>query len=353
MTISTSSLLRRCRQGLISLLTCGSVLSSLLMAGLVGAPLALVSPPAMATCAMSGSTSQTFTYTAANINSAAALPFANTWSCSNNGTKSNSANICYESVFDGTVANGSNTMTYAVGLNDTLNNITSMTSGNLYGSTNGSNSNVLTNPVGGTRASLAPTITVTVPAGQATGMPVGTYSDNAIQFMFDEQGNSGACEGNFVPSSSNWDAIGPVTYTANFVVPSVCTQVSTSTVNFGNIPASTTVPGGGISATGAVAVQCNQGAPYTVYLGNGNNYSTTRRMRSGTSYLPYALYQDSAHTIAWNATNVGTVGGAGGVSGTGSGSNQNLTVYAVIPAGTAVPATTGTYTDTVVVTVNY
>lgn len=353
MKITTSSLLRRCRQGLISLLTCGGILSSLLMAGLVGAPLALVSPPAMATCAFSGSTTATYTYTAANINNAAPLPFANTWQCSNAGTNSNSANICYESIFDGTVAKGSSTMTYTVGLNDTTNTIASMTSGHLYGSTSGSNSNVLTNPVGGTTKSLAPTITVTVPAGQATGMPVGTYSDNTVQFMFDEQGNSGACEGNFAPSTSNWDAIGPVTYTANFVVPSVCTQVSTTTVNFGNVPAAITVPGGGISATGAIAVQCNQGAPYTVYVGNGNNYTTTRRMKSGTNYLAYALYQDSAHTIAWNATNVGTVGGAGGVNGTGSGSNQTLTVYALIPAGTAVPATTGTYTDTVVVTVNY
>ena len=353
MTLYISSLLRRCRQTLISLLTCGGILSSLLMAGLVGAPLALVSPPAMATCAMSGSTSQTFTYTAANINNAAALPFANTWACSNNGTPSNSANICYESIFDGTVANGSSTMTYTVGLSDTTNTITSMTSAHLYGSTNGSNSNVLTNPVGGTTKSLKPTLTVTVPAGQATGLPVGTYSDNAIQFMFDEQGNGGACEGNFVSSSSNWDAINPVAYTANFVVPSVCTLVSTTTVNFGNIAASTTVPTGGIPATGAVAVQCNQGAPYTVYLGNGNNFTTTRRMKSGAVFLAYQLYQDSAHSIAWNATNVGTIGGTGGVSSTGSGSNQTLSVYALIPAGTAVPATTGTYTDTVVVTVNY
>lgn len=354
MTISTSSLLRRCRQGLISLLTCGGVLSSLLMASLVGAPLALVSPPAMATCAMSGSTSQTFTYTAANINNAAALPFANTWACSNAGTPGNSANICYESIFDGSVANGSSTMTYTVGLKDTTNTITSMTSAHLYGSTNGGNSNVLTDPVGGTTNSLKPTITVTVPAGQATGMPVGTYSDNTIQFMFDEQGNGGACEGNFVSSPANWDAINPVTYTANFVVPSVCTQVSTTTVDFGNIAASTTVPAGGTPATGAVAVQCNQGAPYTVYLDNGKNYNTTRRMKNGTNnYLAYQLYQDSAHSIAWNATNVGTVGGTGGVSSTGSGSNQTLTVYALIPAGTAVPATTGTYTDTVVVTVNY
>jgi spore coat protein U-like protein len=353
MTISTSSLLRRCRQSLISLLTCGGVLSSLLMASLVGAPLALVSPPAMATCTFAGSTTATYTYTAANINNAALLPFANTWQCNNAGTNSNSGNICYESIFDGNVAKGSSTMTYTVGLNDTTNNIASMTSGHLYGSTSGSNSNVLTNPVGGTAKSLAPTITVTVPAGQATGMPVGTYSDNTVQFMFDEQGNSGACEGNFAPSTSNWDAIGPVAYTANFVVPSVCTQISTTTVDFGNIPAAITVPGGGISATGAIAVQCNQGAPYTVYVGNGSNYNTTRRMKSGTKYLAYALYQDSAHTIAWNATNVGTVGGAGGVNGTGSGSNQTLTVYALIPAGTAVPTTTGTYTDTVVVTVNY
>ncbi len=353
MLSTASSLLRRCRQGLLSLLACGGVMSSVLMAGLIGTPLALVSPPAMATCTMTGSTSATFTYTAATISNAAALPFANTWSCvGNGGAKGNSPNVCYESTFGGTVANGGSTMTYTVGLNDGLNTIASMVNGHLYGSTNGSNNNVLTNPATGTN-SLAPTLTVTVPAGQAVGKPVGTYSTNNLQFMFDEQGNYGACEGNFNPSSANWDAIGPVTYTANFVVPPVCTLVSTTTVDFGNIQGATTVAAGGISATGAVAVQCNQGAAYTVYLGNGNNYTTTRRMKSGTSYLPYALYQNSAHTIAWNATNVGTVGGAGGVNGTGNGSSQTLTVYAWIPPGTVVPATLGTYTDTVVVTVNY
>ncbi|OOG53717.1 spore coat U domain-containing protein [Rhodanobacter sp. C03] len=348
MTTRSSSLLRRCRQGLLTLLTCGSVLSSLLMAGMVGVPLALVSPAVMATCTESGATNLTYNYTAANITQAAPLQFPNTWQCKDGTTKSNSANICYESVFDGTAAKGATTMTYTVGLNDTSNNIPSMTSGTVYG--------LYTNPVGGTANPLAVTLTVTVPAGQATTMAPGTYIDNNILFEFDEQGNGGACEHNFVPSTSNWDAA-TVTYSVNYVIPSVCTLVSTSTVNFGNISGSTVVAAGGVPATGAVTVNCTSTTAYTVYLGDGNQRLTgggNRQMANGTALLPYQLYKDSGYTKIWDATGgTSATGGSGGQNGTGSGVNQSLTVYARIPGGAAVPATIGNYTDTVVVTVTY
>lgn len=347
-----STLLHRCRQGLTSLLTCGGIMSSLLMAGFVGTPLALVSPPAMATCSMSGSLTQTYIYTAANINSAAPLPFANTWSCSNNGVVGNSQYVCYESTFGGTAVNGGSTMSYTVGLDDTLNNFT-MKSGHLYGKNN--NSNVLTNPVGSGTSPLAPTLTVTVPAGQATGQPAGIYTDSNIQFEFDEQGNSGACEGNFTPSSANWDAIAPVTYTANFIITGTCQLITTSKVDFGNLNQG--VLAAAVNGTGGVTVNCNNGTPYTVYLGDGGQRITGsgyRQMKNGTALLAYQLYKDSAHTTIWD--NIGgptTTGGSGGVNGTGTGTNQSLTVYAQIPAGTTVPGTLGTYTDTVVVTVAY
>jgi spore coat protein U-like protein len=348
MTTHSSSPLYRCWKGLMTLLACGGLFGNLLVASVVGVPLALVSPAAMATCTLSGTTSQTFTYTAANITQAAALPYADKWACANGFTRDNSAHICYQSVFDGSAANGADALTYTVGLNDTANSIPSMTSGQVYG--------LYDTPVSG-GTSLSTTLTVTVPAGQATGMPTGTYSDTNIQFAFDEQGNAGACEGNFVPSTSNWDAIGPTPFTAKFVIPSVCTLVTQApTINFGNLPGGTAIPAGGVSSTGTIAVQCNRNTPYTVYLGNGANFSNPNRQMklSAGNFLPYQLYKDSGHSTIWNATGgTAVVGGSGGVNGTGSGSNQNLTVYAFIAAGTAVPSATGTYQDTVVITVTY
>ncbi|WP_216844744.1 spore coat protein U domain-containing protein [Rhodanobacter sp. L36] len=320
----------------------------------MGTPLMLVSTPAMATCNMTGPTSQTYSYTAANISQAAPAQFANTWSCySTNifGTKTfgNSNNICYRSTFDGTAVNGANSMTYTVGVNDSRNTVTNMVSNTVYG--------LYTTPVSGTTP-LATTFTVTVPAGQATGKAVGTYSDTAVQFAFDEQGNGGACEGNFVSSSDNWDAINPVAYTVNYVVPSVCTLVSTSKVDFGNLASGATIATAGVATTGSVVVNCNANAPYTVYLSDGGQRIAggSRQMANGSARLPYQLYKSTSYVTSqiWDATGgTGSLGGAGGQGGTGNGLNQSLTVYALIPGGTIVPATTGAYNDTVLVTVTY
>jgi spore coat protein U-like protein len=67
---------------------------------------------------------------------------------------------------------------------------------------------------------------------------------------------------------------------------------------------------------------------------------------SGSNFINYALYRDSARTANWGNT-VGT----DTVSGTGTGANQSLTVYGRVPAQTTPVA--GTYTDTIVVTVTY
>lgn len=64
-----------------------------------------------------------------------------------------------------------------------------------------------------------------------------------------------------------------------------------------------------------------------------------------SALLPYALYQDGAHTTNW-----GDMGGAT-VAGTGNGSAQTLTVYGQIAAGQYVAP--GSYTDTITVTVAY
>lgn len=116
-------------------------------------------------------------------------------------------------------------------------------------------------------------------------------------------------------------------------------------VNFGTVASTAT----NVQSTGGViTANCTSGTAYSIGLGNGSNFSTTRRMIKGTTdYVAYGLYRDSARTLAW-----GTTTGAGGdvYTGTGSGANQAITVYGLVPSANS-PA--GSYSDTVVATVTY
>lgn len=96
-------------------------------------------------------------------------------------------------------------------------------------------------------------------------------------------------------------------------------------------------------------MNCSSGGAYQVSLGAGSNASGGTRRLAGpaSSFLSYQLFRDSARTLAWGD---GSALGAR-VSGTGNGSNQTLTVYGRIPAGQSVAV--GTYTDSVLVTVDY
>ena len=72
-----------------------------------------------------------------------------------------------------------------------------------------------------------------------------------------------------------------------------------------------------------------------------------RRMVAGldaTSFLDYSVFSNSGMTDVWeNAT---------GVAYTGSGTSQDLVVYGSVPADQT-DAVVGSYTDTLVVTINY
>jgi spore coat protein U-like protein len=126
-------------------------------------------------------------------------------------------------------------------------------------------------------------------------------------------------------------------------VSPIC-SVTAGTLGFGAYSSSAAA-----LAAAAVTVNCSSGGAYQVSLGAGSNSAGgTRRMAGpASSFLTYQLFSDSARTVPWGD---GAVHGAR-VSGTGSGSNQSLTVFGRIPAGqNAVP---GTYTDAVIVTVEY
>ncbi|WP_020649842.1 Csu type fimbrial protein [Solimonas variicoloris] len=134
------------------------------------------------------------------------------------------------------------------------------------------------------------------------------------------------------------------TLTVNALVLNIC-SVAPATLSFGNVTGS-----GDTDATASILVTCTLNTPYAVALDQGANGSTvtTRQMKAtlGTDLLGYSLYRDSGRTQNW-----GTTAGTDTVDGTGSGLTQTLTVYGRVPASLASPS--GTYSDTVNITVNY
>jgi len=142
---------------------------------------------------------------------------------------------------------------------------------------------------------------------------------------------------------SNGNLLDSVTVPVTGSISPVCTA-STAALAFGSYLSTADKSG-----TGSVTVTCTNTAPYQISLGTGaNSNGTSRRMAGpGGARLSYSLYSDSARTIAWGD---GTTYGSR-VSATGSGGAQARTVYGTIPAGQS--PTPGSYSDTVLVTVEY
>lgn len=140
------------------------------------------------------------------------------------------------------------------------------------------------------------------------------------------------------------------TFQVSATVVSSCT-VSGALLNFGNSldPLSASVP---VDNTSALTVQCTNTTPYSVALSAGANAGgatnfASRAIKNGSHTLGYQLYLDSGRSSVWGD---GT-SSSNTQSGTGSGSNQTLTIYGRLPSlSGAVP---GTYTDTVTVTITY
>lgn len=301
--------------------------------------------PTHAACTVAGTTNNTFIYTAANINSDATVNFSGTITCTNGGIIQISPFMCMKTVFTGTTsANNSVSLPYTV----------TATVGGAGSSTTNQTSNVWYGPVVTVASNniLSYSVNVKVPArtGSLIAYPQGTYT-TTVQLFWDMDILAALCLGDVISWSS-----GNVTLTANFVVPTLCQLNSTSTVDFGNIN-DIGITKRDYTTQGAVNTTCNSGTPYTIYLGDGNNRISGgfRRMaNSNNEFIPYQLYKDSNYSSVWDATGgVASIGGAGGVSGTGSGNAQTTTVYGKIPQGTTIASRPGAYSDNVVVTVTY
>lgn len=133
------------------------------------------------------------------------------------------------------------------------------------------------------------------------------------------------------------------TFQVSANVLKACTVAATDLL-FGTYDPTATTP---LDATNTILVNCTNGTTYEIGLNLGANPDgTTRRMTNGTDFLAYELYQDSARTTVW-----GNTPGTDTVSSTGTGTDQNFTVYGRIPEQQNISA--GAYTDTVNVTVTY
>ncbi len=108
------------------------------------------------------------------------------------------------------------------------------------------------------------------------------------------------------------------------------------------------------NGTATLTVDCTNGAAAVVTLGQGANADASstdaaplRRLKAGTDFLNYALWQDAGReTTVWGNT-AGT-----GEAYNGIGTAENITVYGVI-AGAQTSVHAGNFADTVVATITF
>ncbi|MDQ8024335.1 MAG: spore coat U domain-containing protein [Moraxellaceae bacterium] len=151
-------------------------------------------------------------------------------------------------------------------------------------------------------------------------------------------------------SSAASAATATANMTVQLTVVNDCSIAAIPTLNFGSVTGSIATPINTLTTT--LTVKCNGSVPYHVGLGNGNNYSGgSRRMKHSTDaqFVNYGLYTDTARTSNFGATAAG--GTANDVDMTGTGSDQTITVYGLVPATQNVPG--GSYSDTVLATMEY
>lgn len=206
-------------------------------------------------------------------------------------------------------------------------------------------------PVIGGSQTIAVTIygrvpTQTLIAGSYTNVFSGTHA--SIEYRYDETPLGTATFPASCVSGGNGgsNVSGAFPFTASATVPDNCRAYTTTELAFGSISGLITANS---DQTSTISMTCTGRTPWTVGLNDGLNASgSIRRMRLGITgnYVNYELYRESARTNRWgNTINTDTV------AGTGTGSSATLTVHGRVPATQA--AASGSYSDTITVTVTY
>ena len=132
--------------------------------------------------------------------------------------------------------------------------------------------------------------------------------------------------------------------------PPNCKWVSTSPVAFGAYDVFSGTPD---DAIGSVTFRCNgpAGAVVTIDLSSGGSgtYSPRRMTRAGVETLDYNLHLDATRTQIWGDATGGTLHYGPTVSPRNT--DVLINIYGRIPTGQDKSA--GTYTDTIVATINF
>ncbi len=132
-------------------------------------------------------------------------------------------------------------------------------------------------------------------------------------------------------------------FSVTSTVQATC-SISATAMAFG------TYSGVALNATSNISVTCTNSTTYNVGLNAGTAGGATVANRSMTgpnvAKLGYNLFRNSGRTLNW-----GNSVGSDTLSGTGNGTQQNLSVYGQIPAGQFVNP--GNYADTITATITY
>ncbi len=179
--------------------------------------------------------------------------------------------------------------------------------------------------------------------GQTTAVP-GSYSESITNGQINVSDGGGMypanCNGGNVQATN-------FTVTATATVVNPCT-VSASPLNFGAVAAGTS----NVAGSTSIGVTCSVNVAYNIGLTPGNNATNGLGSMIGQvngASMPYQLYQNAAHNAVWGNLSTNMLTAANGLQ-TGTGSQQNYTVYALVPNTNFTP---DTYQDTVTVSVTY
>lgn len=147
--------------------------------------------------------------------------------------------------------------------------------------------------------------------------------------------------------SQSWASSINTTFGVSATVLNTCSTVTATAISFGDYDP---LSGSNLDSTGNINVTCTSGTPFTIKLNGGLHGSIAQRKMKqdgGNGELMYGLYKDSNHTTVWGDDAAGEA-----VTGTGTGSSLQKTVYGRVSGGQS-SSNAGSYSDTIVVTVDY
>jgi spore coat protein U-like protein len=174
----------------------------------------------------------------------------------------------------------------------------------------------------------------------------GTYTDTyqlISRYLFNS-GNASCEAGLTTPTGS---IVTPITVTSTVLTK--CQFENFQDIDFGSwgSVAAARASATGVRQFGNVGIRCTYETPYSIAIDNGQNVSGgTRRMRKGTDFLAYALFQPGCN-LAWTT--------ASPLAGTGTivSAINNHQVCGQLTTPLAAAPAAGTYADTVVVTATF